>query len=777
MKTTHRRWLTATAATVGACALTLGGAVLPAAAAETPDEPTTLNAGADKYELAAAHTDTTVAELKQLEAQGAIKVSDNGFVLHIDDAQAGAATATFSLLAEPLGAAIPGNPAAGSRPGAPVTVYLDFDGETLEGTNWNEETGSASLTFAPAAAVDPAEQALVWAAVAEDYAPFNVNVTTSRPSDDQLYKTSADDNVYGSHVIITDSYDDVVPDAADSSGLAWGGGAGSDYLTGALVFTQGLGGADAAAKSIAETSSHESSHNFGLEHDGIAGSTTGEYYYPTEGLWGPIQGAAFEVPVTQWSNGDYAGATNTEDDLAVMTDRSQAASHFLYATTADGQVYTGPVCVISGDPQNPQPGDQYQLPNAQNQCDGTGEILNLRFTFTDRANFATDQVGNDAANATSLDNDGTFEVAGVIEQRTDVDVFSVVTAGGEFTAAVEVADIGPNLDAKLTLTDSSGAVVAENDEPATRTSAEVAAGLDAEISATVEAGVYYLAVDGVGAGNPANATPANAGGYSDYGSLGNYTLTGAAAELVVAPVVIESPIDGAEVTGGSEVEVTGTATAGATLTLTVGGVVVDEVEVDEDGNWTASVTANQYGNTEIVASQTVTGIAIPETATVTVTAPVDAPTITGPVNGTTTEDTTPDLSGTGIPNATVTVTVTGADGATATGTATVDADGNWTLTLPTELAAGDYTVTATQTINGVTSAAAETVEFRVAVSNTGGNGGGDGGGSGSGDGDLAATGGNFDALPLTLLTAGVLLAAGAAVLLTVRARRSVSLES
>jgi hypothetical protein len=304
----------------------------------------------------------------------------------------------------------------------------------------------------------------------------------------------------------------------------------------------------------------------------------------------------------------------------------------------------------------------------------------------------------------------------------------------------------------------------------------VAAGLGATISAEVDPGVYYLAIDGVGAGNPANATPANAGGYSDYGSLGNYTLSGAAAELVIEPIVIDTPADGTDVTGGADIDVTGTATPGASVSLTVGGEVVDTVEADSEGAWSGAVVANEYGNTEIGASQTVTGISIPETDTVTVTAPVGAPTVTGPVNGSTTDDTTPALVGSGIPNATVTVTVTRADGTTASGTAVVNADGVWTVTLPGALAAGDYTVTATQTINGVTSAVSEAIEFTVsaaAPTTPGGSGGGDG----SGDGDLAATGGDFDAVPLTLLVAGLLMAVGAAAFFSVRARRGVSLES
>lgn len=771
MKTTHRKWLIATSASVGACALALGGAALPAAAEDAPEGTISQLGTADKYEVAAANSGSTITELKKAEFAGDIKVSDNGFVLAIDDARESAPLSTLRLPAAPVGAAVPGDPSTGSRPGAPVTLYLDFDGETLENTEWNFDSGIASLDFAPAAVATSAFQADVWAAVAEDYAPFNVNVTTSRPSDDKLYKTSSDDNEYGVHVIITDSFTDVLPAAADSSGLAWIGGAASDFQTGALVFTYGATGGNpsaATAKDIADIASHEAGHNFGLEHDGIAGEPS-EYYSPTAGVWGPIMGSTYYVPLTQWSNGDYAGSTNQQDDLAVITDRSTAGYRFLYGTV-DGVIYEGnQVCVISGDPQNPQPGDQFQAV-VDGQC---GPTLELRFTYTDRADRAADQVGDDAANATSIANDGTFSAAGVIETRTDVDVYSVITAGGPFTAEVEVADVGPNLDAKLTLTDAAGTVIDENDEPTTRTSFEAAAGLGASVQAAdLAPGVYYLTVDGVGSGSGAGATTTNSGGYSDYGSLGNYTLSGTAAEFVSEPIVINTPTDGAEVTGGSDLDVTGTATPGATVTLTVGGAVVGTTVATDAGAWEATVTANEFGNTEIMASQTITGIDVPGTATVTVTAPVAAPAVTSPAAGSSTDDATPDVAGTGIPGATVTITVSNGAGVSVTASAVVDASGNWTLTLGT-LPAGAYTVEATQAINGVTSAAAETVAFTITeATSTGGN-----NTSTTPDGNLATTGGDLGTVTMSLLVAGVLLAAGASVAFGIRARRTASVES
>src|SRR5690606_5062290 len=69
--------------------------------------------------------------------------------------------------------------------------------------------------------------------------------------------------------------------------------------------------------------------------------------------------------------------------------------------------------------------------------------------------------------------------------------------------------------------------------------------------------------------------------------------------------------------------------------------------------------------------------------------------------GSSTSDSTPQISGTTEPNRDVTVTISNADGDVATGTATADAEGNWAWTPTDELVDGDYTVSADGLANGV----------------------------------------------------------------------------
>lgn len=702
----HARW-SKPAAILGAAALMIGGAALPAAAAEPTTDPES------------ATIDLVDHGFDEVIDDGQDPIADPAF----EEPSLAGEEATFvptsatanAALNDTAAAPVPGDPVTGSRPDANVTLYLDFDGEVLEGTAWNDDAGIESFDFAPAVGLDVEG---IWASVAEDYAPYDVNVTTTRPSDEDLYKTSDDDERYGVHVIITDSYDDGMPGAGTSSGIAYIDAVGDEYRTGALVYTEGITGdpdATASVHGTADTASHEAGHNFGLEH---AGFEDEEYYAPSEGVWSPIMGGAFEIPLSQWTMGEYAGATSTQDELATIANRSAAGHQLMSVTLPDGTPYEeNAFCVESGDVNDPQPGDVFYAVNAEGTCNPPGEQLVLNFTYSDRADFVADAVGDTAGESTVLDNaSGSAEVEGLIERTDDVDVYRIDTAGGSIEAAVEVPEVGPNLNALLTLTDADGAEIAAGTEQPERVSAGVVEGMGSSLTADVDAGTYYLTVDGVGAGDPTTATSSDANGFTEYGSLGNYTLTATAEPLVSEEIAITSPEDGDEVEGGADLPVTGTATPNAEVTLTVGGEVVDTVTADESGAWTGTVTAAAYGETTIEAAQSIDGVDLPGTASVTVVSPVDAPVITAPEDGSTVETAEPEISGTGIAGATVDVTVTGPDG-DVTASTTVADDGTWSVQLD-GLTEGDYSVVATQSIGGVTSDASATTEFAIEIPST-----------------------------------------------------------
>ena len=187
---------------------------------------------------------------------------------------------------------------------------------------------------------------------------------------------------------------------------------------------------------------------------------------------------------------------------------------------------------------------------------------------------------------------------------------------------------------------------------------------------------------------------------------------GGIARVVPAPVV-ETPADGS-VTRDTTPAFSGTGVPGATVTLTVDGTeIADDIEVDEDGDWTFTPTAPlANGPHTVSATQIFDGATSAASAAndflVDAVAPA-APAITAPEDGSTVTDVTPTVTGTGEPGATVTVEVDGEE----VGEATVAEDGIWSLALSEPLDEGEHTVTATQTDEARNTSVADEVTFAV----------------------------------------------------------------
>lgn len=131
----------------------------------------------------------------------------------------------------------------------------------------------------------------------------------------------------------------------------------------------------------------------------------------------------------------------------------------------------------------------------------------------------------------------------------------------------------------------------------------------------------------------------------------------------------------------------------------IDGTTVGTATVTPEGTWFVELTDPLAdGDHTVTATQTdpaghTSPVSEPVTFTVDTTA--DAPVILTPVNGTSTSDTTPTISGDGAePNATVTVTT--ADGSIVLGSLTANSDGTWSLE-SVALPEGDYAIIATQT--------------------------------------------------------------------------------
>lgn len=212
-----------------------------------------------------------------------------------------------------------------SKPGARLVVFLDFDGFYMAGTAWNNNYNNGQPINCPAWDMDGSPSTFgaeecariqeVWQRVSEDYASFDVDVTTQDPGDAALTRSSSSDSYYGMRVLVSpiSSY------FGSYGGIAYVGVfdmAANTYKP-ALVFPENLGN---SAKNIAEACSHECGHTLGLSHDGVV---NGDAYYSGHGTgetgWAPIMGVGYYKMLTQWSNGGYPNANNKQDDLAIIT--------------------------------------------------------------------------------------------------------------------------------------------------------------------------------------------------------------------------------------------------------------------------------------------------------------------------------------------------------------------------------------------------------------------------------------------------------------------------
>ncbi len=200
-----------------------------------------------------------------------------------------------------------------TRPLVNAVIYIDFDGETVTDSNWN--SGNPIVAVAPTFNGLPltnAHIASVVDAVAEDFAPFNVSVTT----DVARYNAAPIGRRMRCIVTPTDPITD-----GTAGGVAYLNSwstAGTTYDDDVPCWCFGM--YDPA--SMALVISHEVGHTFGLSHD----KTAALDYYPGHAnkLWGPIMGAPYGCTMTQWSNGQFNGSTNPEDDVAIIANAINA---------------------------------------------------------------------------------------------------------------------------------------------------------------------------------------------------------------------------------------------------------------------------------------------------------------------------------------------------------------------------------------------------------------------------------------------------------------------
>ena len=262
----------------------------------------------------------------------------------------------------------------------------------------------------------------------------------------------------------------------------------------------------------------------------------------------------------------------------------------------------------------------------------------------------------------------------------------------------------------------------------------------------------------------------------------SYSLTTKFAPT--AAPVITSPADGASI-DSTVTAVSGTGLSGAEVVATVNGTEYTTT-VDGSGNWTIKGLELTYGKHSVSVVQTANDDTSDAATSAFSVVPV-APAVTSITNGTTfAHDNGPTaLSGTGIDGATVTVKLNGAEPAAMvaeSGSYPAEVvDGKWTVKFDAALQPGSYTVSATQSIEGVASAPVS-LAFSVLVEpapapttppapepTTPPAPGGEGGNGGE-DVNLATTGTDM-IVPLSASAGALVLLAGGITLLTIRRRK------
>lgn len=384
-------------------------------------------------------------------------------------------------------------PIYNSKPGATKHIYLDFNGANVSGKAWSESDGTNTWTSwdcyvwgdtdgtkTEFSVSDQDEMRRVWERIAEDYAPFDVNVTTDTLYDPDNTSYTGDRNQVGWLLFTptTDKDGGRCPHYG-SGGVAYLGVFGqSNYFS----TYQPAWILPAGAANMAEAASHEMGHNMGLSHD----TRSDEGYYGGHGSgdtsWGPIMGTGYNRNVSQWSKGEYFDS-----------------KHAYWNVSS----------------------------NSYNNNPNTNDDLLI---ISDRVSYRIDDHGGTNATATELtaSGDGSFSSTGIIERTSETDVFSIIAGEGPITLNANPYEAntgtnGGNLDILMELYDSGGSLITSNNNAVLTT---------ATISTTLSAGTYYVHIRPTGAGNqtgvgsPYDPTTNTRAGYTIYGSMGQYTLNG-----------------------------------------------------------------------------------------------------------------------------------------------------------------------------------------------------------------------------------------------------------
>lgn len=349
-------------------------------------------------------------------------------------------------------------PVLNSNPSAPATIYLNFTGNkvtdswpytmdragTIPGNLRNYETPVFDTDNDPDRLSDMERATIteIWQRVADDFSPFNVNVTTS-------YSGSFGD-LQAVNVAIGGSYNGWFTDPV--SGYGTDGGFSNSETNTVLVFSDtierftgdGHGRPTTFESAVAGTISHEVGHALGLSHHRLydANGKVTDEYAPGTWAWTPLMGDNLSGLRTTFSAGQVNVIKNTWDGIVSYT-----------------PVFQNDLEVIAGE-QN-----------------GFG--------------WRADDFGDYSSSSATLRNKGLgqMSVTGIIGSTSDRDVFRFYTSGGQVHVTLDGPTGQSNLAGKLSLWSAAG------DHGFSMMPWDSS---HAELSAELAAGTYYVTVSSLG---------------------------------------------------------------------------------------------------------------------------------------------------------------------------------------------------------------------------------------------------------------------------------------
>jgi subtilisin-like proprotein convertase family protein len=358
-----------------------------------------------------------------------------------------------------------------SRPGSANIIFLDFDGHLTRGTPWNGGMVPIPNIVTPPYSVD-ADGTFTTAELQLIKNIWERVTEDFRPFDVDVTTEDPGTAVIaaqGIRVLIGGSTNDFYsPPAGPVGGVALLNSFAGGADVGTFVFAGDAGG---NPKFTAEAISHEVGHTVGLHHDGqvIPGQMNPLDYYPGHG-----PGLGFP---TGWA----------------------------------------PIMGV-GYGQELTQWSTGEYPNANNIVEDDVDIISMMLPYLQ------DDHGDTFRDASALTYTGTsFFGEGVIGKKTDVDFFSFILGVEEVTLDITPFHNSPNLDILANLHNSTGEIVATSNLRDDLTANFL---INVEGGVQLEPGTYYISIDGVG--KPFTTDP----GYTDYGSLGYYSINGSRKSLL-----------------------------------------------------------------------------------------------------------------------------------------------------------------------------------------------------------------------------------------------------